>query len=214
VSKKCARADAGKERLERNVILEEGEKPVKKAFALVLAAVLVIALLNGCNNKTGSEAENTSTAAIEQTPAQSEPTQTPEPQESSPYNLAAGKYETGSDGWATELYNYELPLSTTDETFSYFILNFTPQYIPDGDMGNVPYVQKKAEMTGVNIEYILTTMENIDTTFSVMQASDDLPDIVSMATTGSVCPWRKPSTRNGTAISTTTKNTCPTISIR
>ncbi|NLO48735.1 MAG: hypothetical protein GX111_10510 [Clostridiales bacterium] len=154
---------------------------MKRTFALILAIVIAVALLNGCGQKTGGNAEVTNTAAAEQTPAQGTPEQsTPEPDPESPYNFAVGKYETGPDGWATGLYSYELPLATTDETFSYYVLNFTPQYIPDNDMQAVPYVQEKAVMTGVNIEYILCTMENVSTMFSVMMASDDIPDIVSM----------------------------------
>ena len=159
---------------------------MKKRMALLLAIIFVIALFAGCskpasdgnttsnNNNTTNNTTNNSTPAPSST-AGSETT--PPVEEDSPYKLPNGKYEVDADGFPTAAYDYELPLSTTDEIFTYWTVCWTPAYIPESGYGSMPYPQYLNEQTGVNIEYVLVTSEQRQSNFSVLLAADDLCDI-------------------------------------
>ena len=55
------------------------------------------------------------------TSGSSDATPAPAPtEEPSPYNFAAGKYAVNEKGIPLEKYEYELPLTTTDEKFTYW----------------------------------------------------------------------------------------------
>jgi putative aldouronate transport system substrate-binding protein len=142
---------------------------------LALAILLIIVLFAGCGGDGGSVSKPTA--------APTESGQNPTPtQESSPYNFAAGDYEVNSYGYPTMPYEYELPLSTTDESISFWTVVWTPQNVPEEGFGEMPQAVEQRELTGVNVDYIIVAAANRAENFSVLQASDDFADIMCGAT--------------------------------
>ena len=155
---------------------------MKKKLALIMAIMLVIALFTGCGGNSGGSNGDPNTgdspginASPETTPL-TEISPTPEPPQDF---LAAGKYEVDAEGWPLGKFEYELPLTTKDITFSLMTVNYTPQYIPEGDLNEIPIWGQMGDMTGVHIEYILATAADCAEKFATMLAADDLPDICS-----------------------------------
>ena len=107
---------------------------MKKKLAFILALVFVLALFAGCGGKnTGNTGNNAAkpTASGNDTAKPTDQPDTPT-EEPSPYNFAIGKYEVNEAGFPTEKYVYELPLSTTGESFTKWTTCYTPQFIPEG----------------------------------------------------------------------------------
>jgi putative aldouronate transport system substrate-binding protein len=130
--------------------------------------MFVLALFAGCGGNPEDSDKNSGTAAG---------AEGDNAEEESPYNYAVGKYKVYDDGLPHEQYEYELPLSTTDEEFSWWTTCYTPQYIPDEGFGAMEYRTKMAEMTGVHINYVLVNANSMAENFSVLMASDALCDI-------------------------------------
>ncbi len=177
---------------------------MKKKIALLLAIVFVIALFAGCggNNSgsgttnSGSTGTNTgsntgsgsgssgtgsntgdTTDSGDTTPADGGE----EVVDEGPYCLAAGKWELNADGYSSAPYEYTQPLSTTDETFTRWTTNYTPQYIPESGYGSINTWAGVEEYTGVHIEYNIVPSNSRDSNFSVLLASDELMDIMDQA---------------------------------
>ena len=156
---------------------------MKKSFALILALVMVVALFAGCAPKDTTTTPSTDT----NTPSSSTPsgdTATPdvgEEEDDGPYNMAYGKFEFNADGYVDEAFEYELPLSTTDEVFTYWTTCWTPQYIPEGGLKELESLAYMEEVTGVHIEYEAVSSETRSQNFSVLLAADDLRDIMDQA---------------------------------
>jgi putative aldouronate transport system substrate-binding protein len=81
--------------------------------------------------------------------------------------------------WAK--YEYQLPLSTSDEVFTHWTTPIIADEIPETGAGDMPYFAALREMTGVNIEYLMIAWAERATNFSVLLASDDLPDLITNA---------------------------------
>jgi hypothetical protein len=150
---------------------------MKKKLAFILAIALILALFVGCGETgtttTTETAEPTAAASSEPTP---EPT--PEPtEENSPYNFAIGQYEKNEKGYPTAPYEYELPLTTTDEVLSFWTYTYSPQRIPEEGYGFMPQALQREELTGVNIEYVLAPTETLKEQYGILLAADDLCDI-------------------------------------
>jgi putative aldouronate transport system substrate-binding protein len=154
---------------------------MKNRLCLILAALFILAVFAGCGgNTTGAEkSEAKESAAPTGTNETSEATAAPAEEESSPYNLAAGKYEVNDEGYPTSKYEYELPISTTDEVFTHWTVNWTPQYLPEDGYKGLGMYKGMLEMTGMNIEYLLDSAATRSEKFSVLVNSDSLPDIMS-----------------------------------
>ena len=165
---------------------------MKRKFALILAMLFVLALFAGCNGGGGGITTPTaapstpapgdsSTPAPTQAPDNTEPTDAPEPPpaDEGPYKFAYGKFAPDEDGFALDAYEYELPLSTTDEVFTNMTLRFTPQSRREGGMGDRPMYSGMEELTGVHIEYNVIASASFRETLSVMEASDELCDITA-----------------------------------
>ncbi|MDD6188724.1 MAG: hypothetical protein PUB32_03990 [Clostridiales bacterium] len=154
---------------------------MKKTLSLIMALVLILSLFVGCAGKqdTGNKApDNTNTPSQTTQPANNDGGEDKE--EDSPYSFASGKFKADDRGIALEKYEYTLPLTTTDEAFSFWTCCYTPFYI-DVEYAESSFPVKVEEMTGVNIEYILISPENRAQNLSVLLAADDLPDIISQA---------------------------------
>ena len=158
---------------------------MKKTLALIFAAMFVLMLFAGCggtNTTTPTKAPDSGTTTPTKAPdtgkATPAPTAAPT-EEPSPYHFAKGKYAVDAEGWPLEKYEYELPLSTTDEKFTNMTLSFTPQYIPEAGMGSMPMYKGMEDMTGVHIEYNVVASAQYSERLGVMEASQDLCDITA-----------------------------------
>jgi putative aldouronate transport system substrate-binding protein len=149
-------------------------------LAFTLAIALIITLFAGCGGTANTNSGDNSTATPAPTVQTTEqpPTPTEEP---SPYNYAAGKYAVNSEGFPTEKYVYELPLTTTDEVFTQWTTCYTPQYIPEDGWASIGVWAGLREMTGVTIEYDVVASATRGENFSVLLASDALEDIMDQA---------------------------------
>ena len=159
---------------------------MKRKFAMLLAVLLILSLFAGCGSSdTGSDPGTTSTpnsgTSTPDTGTPDDSAGTPDDSAGedpdSPYNFAAGKYEVDENGFPVASYEYELPLSTTDEIFTLWTVCWTPQYIPESGFGSMPYTEYLKEETGVNIEYVIVSADQRQANFAVLMASDDLCDI-------------------------------------
>lgn len=154
---------------------------MKKTLAMLLAVLFIVTLFGGCAGSTNNDAVNTPPASDGDKPTPDTGNEPTDDEPDSPYNLAAGKYETDEAGFPVQSYEYELPLSTTDETFSLWTVCWTPQYIPESGYGSMPYPTYLSEQTGVNIEYVIVSSDNRQANFAVLMAADDLCDISATA---------------------------------
>ncbi|NLV49738.1 MAG: hypothetical protein GXY20_03480 [Clostridiales bacterium] len=163
---------------------------MKKTLSLAIAALLVLALFAACGTNDKPPATSTPAANAPGTnaPAANTPAQTPtpgtsapEPVEEGPYKFAPGNYEVDDQGWPNSGYDYETPFCTSGETLSYWITNFTPQFLPENGLNGVPFRMEEAERTGVNIEYIVVSAAASKENFSVLLAADNLPHLLSKA---------------------------------
>lgn len=156
---------------------------MKRTLTLILALMFVLALFAGCGGQTGNTPATASpTAPATSAPATSAPAdgggEVAPPEDTGPYKFAKGKYETDAEGWPLEKYVYELPISTTDEVLTQMTLNFSPQYLPEEGYAGIPTYAQAGEMTGVHIEYNILPMDSYSTTLSILEASEDLDDII------------------------------------
>ena len=168
---------------------------MKKTIALVLALMLVLALFAGCSGNGGTtpSAAPGTKAPDPSTPASAAPaTQAPgsdgaapseaPTEDEGPYHLAAGKYEKDADGFPVEKYEYyPTPLCDNDYILTDWTVCYTPQYIPEGGWEEIPTWKMLREYTGVHVEYALVDSANRSQNFSVLLASDDLPDMMDGA---------------------------------
>jgi hypothetical protein len=120
-------------------------KKSMRASAALFALMFVLALFAGCGGNPEDSDKNSGTAGA--------------PTDSGGQNsgYAVGKYKVYDDGLPHEQYEYELPLSTTDEEFSWWTTCYTPQYIPDEGFGAMEYRTKMAEMTACISTMCLST---------------------------------------------------------
>ncbi len=156
---------------------------MKRLLTLLLILCFMTALIAGCS---GSGQSNTGTTASTAAPTAAAPQTSPSTTDTgsaetpvvstSPYNLAAGKYQLNSDGWP-EKYEYTLPLSTTDEVFTQWTTSYAPQYLPENDYKGVAMYVGMEKMTGVHIEYHIASVSSMAENFAVLVNSDSLCDI-------------------------------------
>lgn len=150
---------------------------MKRKLTLALAVVLIVALFAGCGGGGGGKPTNAPDNGTAE-PTQNAGESTPPEDDDSPYNFAAGKFAKNEKGWATEPYEYELPLSTTDEVLEFWTVVWTPMYMPEDGYQAMPQVLEHRELTGVNIEYVIAPSETIREQYSILQAADDFCDIM------------------------------------
>ena len=163
---------------------------MKRAIALICAALFLAAMFAGCSDPTGNPGNTAgpeitvappSQAPATKAPVVTEaPTATPEPEPDSPYRFAKGNYRADADGMPLEKYTYELPLTTTDEELSCWTTLYTPQWL-EAEYAESPYPIELEKVTGVHIAYNVVSSATRSDNFSVMLAADELPDIMSQA---------------------------------
>ncbi len=134
---------------------------MKKTLILILAFALVIALFAGCGGgNTGA-------------PKESAPAET-----ASPYHYAKGNFKADARGIATEKYDYQLPFCETGESLSFWTVSWNPEYIPEEGFATMEFPQELKKQTGVNMEYSIISRENMQASFAVLVAADDLSDLM------------------------------------
>jgi putative aldouronate transport system substrate-binding protein len=154
---------------------------MKGKTALILALLLIAALFAGCGGGGKTEGSGQNQGGASQTPAATEaPAAETAAQEDSPYNFAVGKFAKDANGFAAEKYDYELPLTTTDETLQYWTTTYTPEYLTT-DYNESPFPLEVEKQTGVKVEYLMVSPSTRGENFSVLLASDELPDIMRQA---------------------------------
>jgi hypothetical protein len=154
---------------------------MRKAFIFFIVVVMVTAMFACSKSEKPGPASSSPQETV--TPASNEGDQqeTPPAEDEGPYNFAAGKYETDSNGVPTEFYTYDLPLSTTDEVFTYTWLCMIPNYIPEEGYETMEFPMAVRERLGVNLEYDVVTFANASENFSTRLASDALSDMTYCA---------------------------------
>ncbi len=158
---------------------------VKKLLSLLLAVLLIVAMFAGCGKEaTPGTPATTPDASTDSTQPPDDQGGTDAPvEDDSPYKFAAGNFDKDENGIANAPYEYAQPFCTTDEVLTYWNTCYTPQYIPAEGFSSMEYQRELVELTGVNIEYVVTPAETKSQNFAVMLASDDLPDIMSLGLT-------------------------------
>ncbi|NLN77667.1 MAG: extracellular solute-binding protein, partial [Armatimonadetes bacterium] len=63
----------------------------------------------------------------------------------------------------------------------YWTTNWTPELIPEEGFSSMPYPEMLKEMTGVNVEWVITPANSRKEQYSVLLASDDLCDLMGQA---------------------------------
>jgi len=158
-----------------------------KRLSLFLTTLFLLALFSGCGgaqSNTGDvndSSDSNSAGTNRNDSGESTDTDTPaetKPQEISPYNLAKGKWVFNEDGLSSSKFDYDLPLSTTDEVFTRWTSCYTPQFIPEDGWASIPTWAELERMTGVHIEYNTLPSSTRGENFSVLLASNALLDIM------------------------------------
>ena len=152
---------------------------MKRKLALLTAVLLLISLFSGCGSNSGTSTTPTQTPTNAPATPNSGGNQPAPTEAPGPYNLAAGKYSVDSRGVPLEKYHYELPLTTSDETFSYWISPVLPDQIDPDHYADMPYPAYLREKTGVHIEYMLIAAQSKAENFAALLATDALPDLMS-----------------------------------
>ena len=155
-------------------------------WTTILTLFFVLALFNGCGEKTVTDNEQPSPTVTQTVSATPEPAQSAEPAEESPYRYAAGNYEADSEGWPIGTFDYEEPFCYTDEVFTLWTSNFTPYLLPEDGAEGIDFNQEEQKRTGVDIEYMIVSSETRAENFAALFAADDLPDIMANADTTSI----------------------------
>lgn len=155
---------------------------MKKRINLI-ALLLVFAMLAACGSTAASSvmssapAEESTAAAPEEAPApeQESPAEEPAPEASA---AEASIAEEAVEPEPVELPAVELPLTTEDVTYT-MMMNF-PGYLSSflGSYANHTGFIKAQEDTGITLEFLEISMENMSTQMSLIAASGDYPDLI------------------------------------
>ncbi|MDR0819803.1 MAG: hypothetical protein LBN43_09575 [Oscillospiraceae bacterium] len=158
---------------------------MKKKLALLLALAMIAAMFAACGGSGGSTSPSPDATATAAPSASTAPVATdsgetpPEEEDEGTITTEYASYEVDEDGILYELYDYELPLTTSSESFSYTYSSIIPEDLPPEGVGTVPYFAGLREKTGVIIEYVVIPFMSRWENASIALASDDLTDLFS-----------------------------------
>ena len=157
---------------------------MKKALSLLFALLFVLALFSGCGQGSANptpQPQNTTAPGTSETAVPTEEVNTgadntkPGPLD----HLANGNFPKDEHGFALETYNYEGPLTTSDEVFTFWTVTYMPQLVPEEGFNNTSLPKVEREATGVQMEYQLIPSESRRENYAVLLASDDLCDLMT-----------------------------------
>lgn len=175
----------------------KGASIMKKIGIFMLAVLLLLSLFSGCGSNPSEDGSPTPPPPTEapatsapqattvptkptDTPTTSAPQETPEPTPVEPAShLAPGKVALDANGIPNERYDYELPLTEDDVTFSCWTTVWFPQFLGDPDYNRNEFVVEEANRTGVHINYSIISSGEMATNFAVLLASESLLDIMA-----------------------------------
>ncbi|MDR0818425.1 MAG: hypothetical protein LBN43_02480 [Oscillospiraceae bacterium] len=169
---------------------------MKRKITLILAIAMVVSLFAACAPTSGTD--STAPPSTAPTQAAATPgsdtsggdtpdssgatlsyTELPHASDTLAVNSDGSlKYEIGSNGYPLESYEYELPLSTSDDTFTLSKIIFDMSIIPESGLDTMSFQTFMRETTGVNIHYRPTAFVDLSTQFSIDLAADQLDDII------------------------------------
>ncbi|MBR3058992.1 MAG: hypothetical protein IKG89_00075 [Oscillospiraceae bacterium] len=167
---------------------------MKKILTFVLAVLFLLALFSGCGQKPSTTPGGDATAApataapATKAPENDAPGSTPEPEgEAEPepteegifYHYAKGNVEVDEHGYTKELYEYTMPLTNSDEEFTYWGVVWSPQLLPEDGYNATPLPKAEREATGVHVEYVIIPSESRQQNYAVLLAADDLCDMMT-----------------------------------
>jgi putative aldouronate transport system substrate-binding protein len=158
---------------------------MKRKLALLLMLALLLAFFSACGSKSDGKESPAPTASAPASTDSNGNTQPPATEDTGPYNFAVGKYETDENGVPLGPYEYELPLTTSDEVITLWTSGpILQDAVPESGMQDAPYQAEIRKRTGVNIEYVVTAFGAPgpgprQDNFMVLLAADDLPDVVT-----------------------------------
>lgn len=140
---------------------------MKKTLSFILCAAMLLMALAGC-----STSESTPSAAPEADPESTAASESVSTEESTP------EVEPAESSTASGKVAYDLPLTTEDESFTFFI-GVAPflNGIMSGFDDNIAWTAIQ-EKTGINLEFVNVSGQEEATKFSLLLAADDLPELV------------------------------------
>lgn len=152
----------------------------KRSLALILALVMVLGLLAGCGDTSesvaGTESAVSQEASVETTPAE-EPA-VPEASE------AASEVESAASEEAPQIIEVEYPLTEEPVTFTLWysfpgdLSDIIQSYLAEGQNKVLQYA---ADKTGVNLSFMLQSVQTANDNFNLLVASGDYPDMFQNA---------------------------------
>jgi putative aldouronate transport system substrate-binding protein len=172
-------------------------KNIKKRLSLLIALALVASMMSACGGSDSSSAsgaaESTDTTVASASVAETESEANPEAESAAVTSdaepAASSTEEVSSDTAASSSGHksiadvapdipMELPLTTDEVTFEYFT-TLNPQitgYM--SDLSENLYYQTAAELTGVNIKFVLASPDTQSENFQLMIAGGDYTDLI------------------------------------
>ncbi len=146
----------------------------------MLALFLCLCILASCGSSAASGSATQSTASEETTSvaAEEEAEEQAAAEESAEVEEAAEAADEEEEAASEELPDVVLPLTTEDVTFE-VMMNF-PGYLSSflGTYANHTCFQLAQEITGVSLEFLEISQENMSTQMSLLAASGDYPDLI------------------------------------
>lgn len=150
----------------------------KRSLALILAIVLVLGLLAGC----GAAEEASSVSAIE--PSVSEAASTAETEPVSPAEEASVVESPEAPATEPQVNEVEYPLTQEPVTFTLWysfpgdLSDIIQSYLAEGQNKVLQYTEEK---TGVNLSFMLQSVQTANDSFNLLVASGDYPDMFQNA---------------------------------
>lgn len=138
---------------------------MRKTLAIILCAAMMLLVFAGCGAAESTASSVSVERAENSTPAEEIPAEAISSEDAAPEQAPAKV-------------DYELPLTTEDESFTFFI-GVAPflNGIMSGFDDNIAW-QAICQNTGVDLEFINVSGQEEDTQFALLLAADDLPELV------------------------------------
>lgn len=150
---------------------------MKRVFAMLLAAAMLLSLLGGCG-QSGSAQSAAEAPEPEETVSEAAPVET-ESQEETPAASSAEEAESAVEEPEPQLFDYELPLTDGSVVYSYLegVNPNVSSYIEGFQDNRV--MQEWQARTGIALDIISVHPSAAAENFNILLAAGDLPDVTS-----------------------------------